>query len=117
MSFISNAYLQQAATIEVISMSAGIVLPGATVRVRYDTKDLDGDLVAASSTSIVVRDPSASNRVLYDAGNLSVLATGQYAYVFDVPDIVIEGDWYVNITAVIGDYTAKKNIHFRVNEI
>lgn len=114
---ISNAYLQQAATVEVILMSSGIVLPGSTMRVRFDTKNLSGDLTAVDSILIVVKDPSDSTRVLYDAGNIEELATGQYMYIFDVPDIVIEGDWHVSVTAVIEEFTAKKNVHFRVSEV
>lgn len=103
-------------TIEEIQMSLSWALPGQTQKVSYEVKSDAGVLTDADSTAIVARDPANSTRVVYDGDNLSTTGVGGYSYVFDVPDDVVEGDWYVNISATVGDDTTVRNAHFEVRE-
>lgn len=103
-------------TIEDIQMSLSWALPGQTQKVNYKVKDDAGVVTDATTTSIVVRDPAGSTRVVYDGDNLSTTGVGVYSYVFDVPDDVVEGDWYVNISATVSGETTVRNAHFDVRE-
>ena len=96
-------------------MGAVHAIPGQWKRVEFDTKS--GGILADSTISIVIRNPSRVTRVQYDASNLTKVSTGKYTYDFQVPDNVIVGDWYVAISATVGDKTTKRNIHFPVREV
>lgn len=113
---ITSVSIAASYTIEEIQMSLSWALPGQTQKVNYKVKDDAGFVTDADDTSIVVRDPSGSTRVVYDGDNLSSTGVGVYSYVFDVPDDVVEGDWYVNIAATVGEETTVRNVHFDVRE-
>ena len=116
MVLVSNVYISDIVTIENITMSVSLGLPLQWKRVNFETKNSSGVLAAATIT-IAIKDPAGSTRVVYDSDNLSTSATGVYAYDFQIPENIVDGDWHVNISATIGGRTSIKNVHFSVEEV
>ena len=103
--------------IESIVMSQPRIIPGAWGRVSYKTKNIAGDYSDVDSTSIVVKDITDTTRVGYSNVNLVNDDTGEYHYDFQIPEIVLSGQWRVEISCTIGSRTAIRNVFFEVREV
>jgi len=101
--------------IENIAMVIARCIPGQWNSVTFWTKNSAGVLSDVASASIVLKDPTDTTRVTYNADNLVKQATGKYRYDFQIPTVVIEGDWYVEITATIGSRESVRTAHFEVS--
>ncbi len=76
--------------------------PGASATAFFEfRKKTDDALTDAVIVSIVVKDPTNVVRIAYDASNLVRIAIGSYYYTFIIPDVVLPGAWYAEITAGI----------------
>jgi len=107
--------IDQPFTIEEIEMSIALAHPGQTQRLSFRTKNAGGSYADATSLSIIVKDPTSTQRVAYDADNLSDDGDGDYSYVFDIPDVVVDGEWHIAITATDSTGTDVRYIYFEVD--
>ncbi len=91
--------------------------PGQSVTIEWDHRQKSNNaLTDATTVDIVVKDPSNVTRIAYDAALLANPSIGQYTYTFTVPDAVLPGNWYAEITAgIIPDIDVKRGV-FPVEE-
>lgn len=91
--------------------------PGSSVKVNFEHRARVSDnLIDATTIVIVVKDSSTVIRVTYDATRLTKISTGVYRYTFIVPDAVLPGEWYAEITAGIDPDIDVKRSFFDVEE-
>lgn len=89
--------------------------PGAGVTVFFEhRKKTDDALTDAATVDIVVKDPTNVVRVSYDASMLVKESTGKYRYTALVPDVVLPGSWYFEITSGISPDIDVKRAYFPV---
>ena len=108
--------IDQPFTIEEIEMSIALAHPGQTQRLSFRTKNAGGSYADAASLSIIVKDPTNTQRVAYDSDNLSNGGVGDYSYTFDLPDVVVEGEWHVEISATDASGTDIRYVYFEVED-
>lgn len=91
--------------------------PGSSATVYFEhRKKTNDDLTDAATVSIVVKDPTNVVRVTYDAANLVRVSVGSYYYTFIIPDVVLPGAWYAEVTAGISPDIDVKRARFTVEE-
>ena len=112
---ITNISIVNTIAIENIVMVIAHGLPGQWKSVTFHTRNASGDLANVDSASIKIKDPTDTTRVSYTAANLVNEDTGKYKYDFQIPTVVVEGDWYIEITATIGSRESVRTAHFEVS--
>jgi len=91
--------------------------PGQGVTIKWEHRQKSDDaLIDATTVSIVVKDPSDVTRINYDVDNLINESVGAYRYTFIIPDAVLSGKWYAEITAGIDPDIDVKRASFDVEE-
>lgn len=91
--------------------------PGSSATVFWEHhKKSDDALTDAAIVSVVVRDATNVVRVIYDESNLVRVSQGSYRYTFIIPDVVLPGAWYAEITAGIDLDIDVKRAYFKVEE-
>ena len=112
---IDNISIVHTISIESIAMVIAHGLPGQWMSVSFHTKNASGDLANVDSASIKIKDPTDTTRVSYTAANLVNEDTGKYRYDFQIPTVIIAGDWYIEITCTIGSRESVRTSHFEVS--
>jgi hypothetical protein len=91
--------------------------PKASVTVFFEhRKRTTNTLTDAATVSVVVKDPSDVIRVVYDSTKLVRESQGKYNYTAIVPDAVLPGEWYFEITSGLVDDIDVKRAFFTVEE-
>ena len=91
--------------------------PGSSSTVYFEHRKKTNDaLTDAAIVSIVVKDPTKVVRITYNAANLVRVSTGSYYYTFIIPDVVLPGAWYAEVTAGISPDIDVKRAYFQVEE-
>ncbi len=79
-------------------------------------KRTNNALTDAATVSITLKDPSDVIRVAYDSTKLVRESQGKYNYSAIIPDAVLPGEWYFEITSGLTDDADVKRAHFPVEE-
>ncbi len=91
--------------------------PGSSVTVFFEhRKRTNNALTDAATVSILVKDPSTVVRVAYDSTKLVRESQGKYNYTAVVPDVVLPGEWYFEITSGLVNDADVERAHFDVEE-
>ncbi len=91
--------------------------PKASATVFFEhRKRTNNDLTDAATVSILLKDPSNVIRVAYDSARLVRESQGKYNYSAIIPDAVLPGAWYFEITSGLVDDADVKRAFFDVEE-
>ena len=91
--------------------------PKSSVTVFFEhRKRTNNALTDAAVVSILLKDPSNVIRVPYDSTKLVRESQGKYNYTSIIPDSVLPGEWYFEITSGLSNDADVKRAFFPVEE-
>ncbi len=91
--------------------------PGASATVFFEhRKRTNNALTDAATVLILLKDSSDVTRVVYDSTKLVRESQGSYHYSAIVPDAVLPGEWYFEITSGLASDADVQRAHFDVEE-
>lgn len=91
--------------------------PQASVTVFFEhRKRTNNALTDAATVLVVLKDPSSVIRMAYDSSKLIRESQGKYNYTAIVPDAVLPGKWYFEITSGLDNDVDVKRAFFDVEE-